>query len=362
MKTMHNIKQEEKIEDMGKSMPRIYVTLDNIQEYYQSHMIEVEGKIDNNPIAILIDYGVSHIYIDPNIVEIFKLKKCEHEKSWLVQLATGTKRKINDLVKEFPINMNGINTKAYFNIILLGSYEFLIGMDWIEKHHAILDCYNKVLTCLDEKWNSRTMQSIPRPIFVRDISTLQLKISIRKRFQIYVAHMEEPMNDNEPSLEDSLVLKEYEDVFEEFPRLPPKRDIYLSIDLMLGAAPVSKTPYRMSTLELKELKMQLEYLLNKGYIHPSVSPWGALFLFVKKKYGTLRFCIDFKQLNKVTVKNKYHFPRIDDLFDQMKGENIFSKINLRSGYHQVRIKEEDTIKQPFRQGMYTMNLWWCLLG
>jgi hypothetical protein len=102
---------------------------------------------------------------------------------------------------------------------------------------------------------------------------------------------------------------------------------------MPGGAPMSKTPYIMSTLELKELHMQLKELLKKGYICPSVSPWGAPILFVKKKYGTLRLCIDFKQLNKVTIKNKYPFPRIDDLFDPLKDANIFSKIDHRSEYH-----------------------------
>jgi hypothetical protein len=150
------------------------------------------------------------------------------------------------------------------------------------------------------------------------------------------------------NIEDYAVLKEFEDVFKEISGLPPKRDIDLSINLMLGAAPVSKTPYRMSTLELKELQMQLEELLKKDYICPSVSPWGAPVLFEKKKDGTLRLCIDFKQLNKVTLKNKYHLSRIDDLFDQLKYAKIFSKIDLRSGYHQVRIKEEDISKTAFR--------------
>jgi hypothetical protein len=117
---------------------------------------------------------------------------------------------------------------------------------------------------------------------------------------------------------------------------------------MAGAVLVSKTPYRMSTPELKELQMQLEELLKKGYIHPSVSPWGSPFLFARKKYVTLRFCIDFKQLNKVIIKNKYPLPRIDYLFDQLKDENIFSKIDLRLGYHQVRIKEEYISKTSFR--------------
>jgi hypothetical protein len=96
---------------------------------------------------------------------------------------------------------------------------------------------------------------------------------------------------------------------------------------------VSKNLYRMSTPELKELQMQLEELLNKGYICPSVLPWGPPVLFVKKKVRTLRMCIDFRQLNKSIVKNKYPLPRIDDLFDQLRGANIFSKIELRLGYH-----------------------------
>jgi hypothetical protein len=102
---------------------------------------------------------------------------------------------------------------------------------------------------------------------------------------------------------------------------------------MPGVAQVSKNPYRMNTPELKEFQMQLKYLLKKGYIFPSVSPWGAPVVFVKKKDGTLRPCIDFRQLNKVTIKNKYPFPRIDDLFNWLKREKIFSKIDLRLRYH-----------------------------
>jgi hypothetical protein len=110
---------------------------------------------------------------------------------------------------------------------------------------------------------------------------------------------------------------------------PHGRDIDFSNDLVLGVAPVSKTPYMMGTPELKELQMQLEERLKKGYICPSVSPWGAPVLFVKKKDGTLRLCIDFRRLNKITIKNKYSWPRIDDLFDQLKGVRIFSRNNLR---------------------------------
>ena len=130
------------------------------------------------------------------------------------------------------------------------------------------------------------------------------------------------------------MLQEFKDVFpDEISGLPPKRDIDFTIELVPRAAPVSKTPYRMSTSEMLELKMKLQELLEKKYIRLSVSPWGAPVLFVKKKDGTLRLCIDYSQLNKVTMKNKYPLARIDDLFDQMRGEKVFSKIDLRSGYH-----------------------------
>jgi hypothetical protein len=111
---------------------------------------------------------------------------------------------------------------------------------------------------------------------------------------------------------------------------------------------MSRTPYRMSTPELVEIKLQLKEMMDKGYIRPSVSPWGAPFLFVKKKYGTLRLCMDYRQLNKTTIKNKYPLPRIDDLFDQLEGASIFSKIDLRPGYHQIRIKDEEIHKTTFR--------------
>jgi hypothetical protein len=123
------------------------------------------------------------------------------------------------------------------------------------------------------------------------------------------------------SREDHLELRYFEDVFEEIPGFPPKRSINFSIVLVSGFAPISKIPYRM------------------GYIWPSVSPWGAPIIFLKNKDGTLRLCIDFKQMIKVTIKNKYPSLRIDDLFDQLKGESMFSKIDLRSCHHQVRIKE-----------------------
>jgi hypothetical protein len=177
---------------------------------------------------------------------------------------------------------------------------------------------------------------------------MQLKKSFKKTCQVFAAHMEEATTDKVTSIEDHPILKYFEYVSWEIQGFSPKRDIEFSIDLVPRATPVSKTPYIMGTIELKELKMQLEELLNKGYIHQSVSPWGAPVLFVKKKDGTLRMCIHFRQLNKVIIKNKYPFPWIDDIFDRLKGARIFSKIDLRLGYHQARIKIENINKTSIR--------------
>jgi hypothetical protein len=171
----------------------------------------------------------------------------------------------------------------------------------------------------------------------------------RKGCPLYVIQALKTIEGAKPNPDDHPILREYKDVFpEEVSGLPPRRDIDFSIELAPGAVLVSRTPYRMSTPELVELKLKLKEMMDKGYIRPSVSPWGAPVLFVKKKNGTLRLCIDYRQLNKVTIKNKYPLPRINDLFDQLGGASIFSKIDLRSRYHQLRIKGEDVHKTTFR--------------
>jgi hypothetical protein len=158
-------------------------------------------------------------------------------------------------------------------------------------------------------------------------------------------------------MEDIRVVCEYPDVFpDDLPGMPPERDIEFIIDLLPGTAPIAKRPYRMSVGELEQLKKQLKELLDKGYIHPSSSPWGAPVIFVEKKDGTQRMCVDYRALNEVTIKNKYPLPRIEDLFDQLKGAKVFSKIDLRSGYHQLKIRPSDIAKTTSLPDMDYMNI------
>jgi predicted aspartyl protease len=180
VKNVNNIQEATIVEDMG----RIYAALNDRQAEYQSNMIEVEGKIINQLVSILIDSGATHCYIDPKIVDRLHLEKSKLGQASLVQLATATKRRIHDMVRSCSISLNCMNISTNLNIIPLGSYDVLIGMDWLDKHHVVLDFHNKTFTCLDGNGKQRTVKGVPRPISIREISALQLKICFRKGCQL----------------------------------------------------------------------------------------------------------------------------------------------------------------------------------
>jgi hypothetical protein len=223
-----------------------------------------------------------------------------------------------------------------------------LGMDWLSKYYANIDCRKKEVifrSPSEEEFKFCGSRVRATPLL---LSAIQARRSIRSGAQVFLAYIKaEP--EGERKLEDIPIARDYPDVFAEVTTgLPPDREIEFTIDLMPGTQPIHKAPYRMAPSELKELKKQLEDLVDRGFIRPSVSPWGAPVLFVRKKDGSLRLCIDYRELNRVTIKNKYPLPRIDDLFDQLKGATVFSKIDLRSGYHQLKVKEADIPKTAIR--------------
>ncbi|GKE28497.1 putative reverse transcriptase domain-containing protein [Tanacetum coccineum] len=175
---------------------------------------------------------------------------------------------------------------------------------------------------------------------------------MQKGFPIFLAHVtakEVKDKSEKKRLKGVPIVRDFPEVFpEDLPGLPLTRQVEFQIDLVPGAAPVARAPYRLAPSEMKELSEQLKELSYKGFIRPSSSPWGAPVLFVKKKDGSFRMCIDYRELNKLTVKNRYPLPRIDDLFDQLQGSSVYLKIDLRSGYHQLRVRKEDIPKTAFR--------------
>jgi hypothetical protein len=210
-------------------------------------------------------------------------------------------------------------------------------MDWLSKHNELIDCAKKAVKLTTS--NSKELEYMAENLVTDKEASNRIVLN----------HLDAT------STMDIRTVTEFPYVFpEELPGMPPDREIEFVIELVPGTAPIFKRPYRMAANQLTELKVQLQELLDKGYIRSSASPWGALIIFVPKKDGTQRMCVDYHSLNEVTIKNKYPLPRIDDLFDQLKGESVFSKIDLRSGYHQLKIKATDIPKTAFitRYGLY----------
>ncbi|KAK1651136.1 hypothetical protein QYE76_068941 [Lolium multiflorum] len=219
--------------------------------------------------------------------------------------------------------------------VVLG-LEVVLGMDWMSKHHGLIDCAKKAITMTSSTG-----------VLVEHISEkLPRKFTCNQSL-------------TKPTLDQIRVVCRYSDVFpEDLPGMPPDRDIEFIIELIPGTGPIAQRAYSMNPAELVELKKQLDDMLAKGLIRPSASPWRSPVLFVDKKDGTIRLCTDYRKLNDVTIKNKYPLPKIEDLFDQLTGATVFSKIDLRTGYHQLKIRASDIPKTAFttRYGLYEYNV------
>jgi hypothetical protein len=217
----------------------------------------------------------------------------------------------------------------------------ILGMDWLSKHNGLIDCAKKAVRLTPN--GGKELEYVVENL-VTDKATSN---------RIVLNHLVAA------STLDIRTVSEFLDVFpKELPGMPPDREIEFVIELVPGTAPVFMRPYRMAANQLAEFKEQLQELLDKGYICPSASPLGAPIIFVPKKDGTQRMCVEYRSLNEVIIKNKYPLPRIDDLFDQLKGACVFSKIDLRSGYHQLKIRASDIPKTTFitQYGLYEYTI------
>jgi hypothetical protein len=219
-------------------------------------------------------------------------------------------------------------------LIILDGQEIdvILGMSWMRRHRPLLDTTSRAVNLDSLLHGSVTLQLASTPV-----PTASAHHTIAQK------------------LKDIPVACEFPDVFPEgLPGMPPDRDVEFTIELQPGTAPISRRSYKMTPKELAELKIQLKEILNKGYIHQISSPWDCPALFVKKKDQSLRLVVNYRPLNAVTINNKYPLPRIDILFDQLAGVRVFSKVDLRSGYHQIKIHAEDVPKTAFstRYGLY----------
>src|ERR1051325_7148683 len=237
-----------------------------------------------------------------------------------------------------PLSIFGRDFVVDLFCLPLVGLDVVLGMDWLRSNYVRINCYDNTVrfSSLVEEDQAMLMSTKQLNEFMKDEALVFLLMAT-----IFV--------ESQAVIANFPVVCDFPEVFpDEIPSAPLEREVEFSIDLVPGTRPISMAPYRMSASELAELKSQLEDLLEKKFVRPSVSPWGAPVLLVKKKDGSMRLCIDYRQLNKVTIKNRYPLPRIDDLMDRLVGARMFSKIDLRSGYHQIRVKEEDVQKTAFR--------------
>lgn len=296
---------------------------------------------------VLVDTGCSHSIIASSLVDRCGWATESSGRVLDVNTPLGSTTKMAQTCRDLKIRVDGRDFISDMLVMDISDYDALLGFDWLVKHVATIDCLHRTVR-FELSGGACTFKCRGVKEVVPYISAIETRHLIETGCQAYLVTV---MNSDVkiPEIANIPVVAEFVDVFpDEISGLPPDREIDFKINLIPGTIPISKAPYRMAPAELKELKVQLEEMLEKGFIRPSTSPWGAPVLFVRKKDGTLRLCIDYRELNKVTVKNKYPLPRIDDLFDQLQGSSVYSKIDLRTGYHQLRISSSDVEKTAFR--------------
>ena len=329
-----------------------------------------QGEIRGRPLKILVDSGASANFVAAPVLEKLKLswRKKSHEDQ--VKLADGTVL-ASDRLATIPFSVSSYKDTDHFHILpQLAGFDMVLGMDWLSRINPKMD-WRSGIAHFDFGSHSHVLVPVQHTEAQRLASTLfisamdvakALKGGEDQVFLVTIRSLEEAPEPEPAATPASAasefhtrlegLLKKYEDIVptdpDFVPPYPPARNVDHAIDILPGSVPPNKPVYRMNPAELEELKKQLAQLQEQGLIRPSTSPYGSPIIFVKKKNGSLRLCVDYRALNNITVKNKYPLPRIDDLLDRLHGAKVFSKIDLAAGYHQIRLKEDDIPKSAFR--------------
>ena len=292
----------------------------------------------------LVDPRATHSFISIKFTERHQIESQPIDGRMVVSVPNGDTMISERIVLGSRLVIQNKDFPA--DLIVLGIHDFdiILRMDWLSRHRATLDFYKKEVRLVRPEEPGVIFRGIRREIAPSLINAMTASKMLRKGCQGYLEFVVDRRQEG-TRLEDIPIVKEFP---EDISSLPLDKAIEFVIELILRTEPISIPPYIMAPAELKELKAQLEEFLSKGFILPSTSPWGAPVLFVKKKDGSLLLCLDYRQLNRAIIHNQYPLPRIDELFDQLHGSRVYSKIDLRSGYHQLRVRENDVSKTAFR--------------
>ncbi|GJY07839.1 putative reverse transcriptase domain-containing protein [Tanacetum coccineum] len=271
-------------------------------------------SLNNYFATVLFDSGADFSFISTEFVSLLNVKPSITNPSYVIEIADGKKVEVDRIIRGCKLELG--NSLFTIDLIPLdhGSFDVIVGMDWLSQNKVVIVCHEKVVEI---------------PLIGGETLRVQGECALGVGKPLMNVKVDEP------KMGDISVVRDFFDWFlEDLSGLLPRRQVEFRIDLIPGATPVAKSHYHLAPSEMQELSRQLQELQDKGFIRPSHSPWGAPVLFVKKKDDSFRMCIDYSELNKLTVKNQYPLPRTDNLFDQQQGSRFFSKIDLRSGYHQ----------------------------
>nr|KYP53511.1 Transposon Ty3-G Gag-Pol polyprotein [Cajanus cajan] len=317
-----------------KTVGRVFA-LSGAEASRSENLIQGTCFIAETPFVVLFDSGATHSFISVSCVQKLNLPVSLLDFDLVVETPTNGPVTTSLVCLKCPLTVSDKQFLVDLICLPLSQLDVILGMDWLSSHHVLLNCFEKSISFGECK-------------STEFLSAADIKTCLKDNEKVYMILASLTL-ETDSKLDEIPLVREFPEVFpKDVSSLPPEREIEFSIDLVPGTPPISIAPYRMSPTELVELKKQIEELQGKQFIRPSVSPWGAPVLLVKKKDGSMRLCVDYRQLNKVTIKNKYPLPRIDDLMDQLVGACVFSKIDLRSGYHQIRVRAEDVPKTAFR--------------
>ncbi|KAF3667099.1 RNA-directed DNA polymerase -like protein [Capsicum annuum] len=305
-------------------------------------------QIFSRDVYVLLDPGSILSYVTPYVAVGFGFEPDMIAESFSISTPMGDFVMARRVYKNCVVSILSRDTVADLLELDIVNFDAILGMDWLHSCYAALDCRTQKVTFSFPneptiEWEGHSLA--PREHF---ISYLRARKLLSKGCLYHLIWVRDSKAKSFPLQSVSMVNEFPEVLPDDLPGIPPDREIDFGIDVLPDTRPISISPCRMAPVELKELKEQIANLLDKGFIRPSVSPWGASVLLVRKKDGSLRMCIDYRQMNKVIIKTKYPVPRIDDLFDQVQGAKCFSKIDLRSGYHQLKVRELDIPKTSFR--------------
>nr|GEU84170.1 putative reverse transcriptase domain-containing protein [Tanacetum cinerariifolium] len=321
----------------------------------ESNTVTGTFLLNNHYASILFDTGVDRSFVSTAFSALLNIAPIVLDNHYDIKIADGKIIRVNTILRGCTLDF----LNHPFNIDLmpvpLGSFDVIIGMDWLREYHAVIVCDEKIVRVpfgndaliFQGKRNDQVHES--RLNIILCVKSQKYLLKGCDVFLVHITTKEAKDKSEGKRLEDVPIVRDFHEVFpEDLPGISPARQVEFQIDLVPGDAPVARAPYWLAPSKMKELAKQLQELSDKGFIRPNSSPWGALFLFVKKKDGSFRTCIDYRKLNKLTVKNRYPLHRIDNLFDQLQGSSVYLKIDLRSGYHQLRVRKEYIPKIAFR--------------